>query len=179
MTFVMWTVWAAFVVFTAALYIYRSSLTRDEEDQIFLDDSFQHEKNRAGDHRFQSCQGRAACAHRHLAGRWYVRGRSHLLRARHHDPAPFDRVTRHSPLPAPCGEPLSHGRNSCAQSQPQHHRAAGCWRSCPRDRFLTQLVDHVESVVDHNNKRRRADQRENQPLQWLDLLDLNGNRRLL
>jgi hypothetical protein len=40
---VMWTVWAAFVVFTAALYIYRSSLTRDEEDQIFLDDSFQHE----------------------------------------------------------------------------------------------------------------------------------------
>jgi hypothetical protein len=46
MTFVpvMWTVWAAFVVFTAALYIYRSSLTRDEEDQIFLDDSFDHEK---------------------------------------------------------------------------------------------------------------------------------------
>jgi hypothetical protein len=46
MTFVpvMWTVWAAFVVFTAALYIYRSSLTRDEEDQIFLDDSFEHEK---------------------------------------------------------------------------------------------------------------------------------------
>jgi hypothetical protein len=40
---VMWTVWALFVVFTAALYIYRSSLTRDEEDQIFLDDSFQHE----------------------------------------------------------------------------------------------------------------------------------------
>jgi hypothetical protein len=46
MTFVpvMWTVWAAFVVFTAAAYIYRSSLTRDEEDQIFLDDSFEHEK---------------------------------------------------------------------------------------------------------------------------------------
>jgi hypothetical protein len=46
MTFVpvMWTVWAAFVVFTAALYIYRSSVTRDEEDQIFLDDSFEHEK---------------------------------------------------------------------------------------------------------------------------------------
>jgi hypothetical protein len=41
---VMWMVWAAFVVFTAALYVYRSSLTRDEEDQIFLDDSFQHEK---------------------------------------------------------------------------------------------------------------------------------------
>jgi hypothetical protein len=40
---VMWTVWAAFVVFTAALYVYRSSLTRDEEDQIFLDDCFEHE----------------------------------------------------------------------------------------------------------------------------------------
>jgi hypothetical protein len=46
MTFVpvMWTVWSAFVVFAAALYVYRSSLTRDEEDQIFLDDSFEHEK---------------------------------------------------------------------------------------------------------------------------------------
>ena len=41
---VIWSVWAAFVVFTAALYIYRSSLTRDEEDQIFLDDSFAHER---------------------------------------------------------------------------------------------------------------------------------------
>ncbi len=46
MTFVpvMWTVWSTFVLFMAALYIYRSSLTRDEEDQIFLDDSFDHEK---------------------------------------------------------------------------------------------------------------------------------------
>lgn len=41
---VMWSVWAAFVMVTAALYIYRSNLTRDEEDQIFLDDSFEHEK---------------------------------------------------------------------------------------------------------------------------------------
>lgn len=42
MTFVpvMWTIWSAFVVFTAALYIYRSTLTKNEEDQIFLDDSF-------------------------------------------------------------------------------------------------------------------------------------------
>ena len=46
MTFVpvMWTVWSAFVVFMAALYIYRSSLTKNEEDQIFLDDSFSHEQ---------------------------------------------------------------------------------------------------------------------------------------
>ena len=46
MTFVpiMWTVWSALVVFMAALYVYRSNLTRDEEDQIFLDDSFDHEK---------------------------------------------------------------------------------------------------------------------------------------
>ena len=42
---VMWTVWTAVVVITAALYVYRTSLTRDEEDQIFLDDSFEHEKS--------------------------------------------------------------------------------------------------------------------------------------
>jgi hypothetical protein len=41
---VMWVVWSALVVVTAALYIYRSSLTKDEEDQIFLDDSFSHER---------------------------------------------------------------------------------------------------------------------------------------
>ncbi len=46
MTFapVMWTVWCSLVAVMAALYIYRSSLTRDEEGQIFLDDSFEHEK---------------------------------------------------------------------------------------------------------------------------------------
>jgi hypothetical protein len=42
---VMWIVWSVIVLFTAALYIYRSNLTRDEEDQIFLDDSFSHEKS--------------------------------------------------------------------------------------------------------------------------------------
>lgn len=41
---VMWSVWGALVVVMAALYIYRVTLTRDEEDQIFLDDSFEHEK---------------------------------------------------------------------------------------------------------------------------------------
>ena len=43
-TMVIWSVWAAFVLFMAVVYLYRSSLTRDEEDQIFLDDSFEHEK---------------------------------------------------------------------------------------------------------------------------------------
>ncbi len=42
---VMWSIWGALVVVMAALHIYRSSLTRDEEDQIFLDDSFEHEKS--------------------------------------------------------------------------------------------------------------------------------------
>ena len=41
---VMWIVWAVFVVFMAAMYIYRSSLTKNEEDQIFLDESFDREK---------------------------------------------------------------------------------------------------------------------------------------
>ncbi len=46
MTFmiVMWVVWSVLVLITAGLYVYRSSLTKDEEDQIFLDDSFEHEK---------------------------------------------------------------------------------------------------------------------------------------
>jgi hypothetical protein len=46
MTFVegMWFVWGALVLVTAALYLYRSRLERDEEDQIFLDDSFGQEK---------------------------------------------------------------------------------------------------------------------------------------
>lgn len=42
---VIWVVWSTIVLLTAALYIYRSNLTRDEEDQIFLDDSFEHEKS--------------------------------------------------------------------------------------------------------------------------------------
>jgi len=41
---VMWIVWAVFVLLLAAMYIYRSFLTKNEEDQIFLDDSFNTEK---------------------------------------------------------------------------------------------------------------------------------------
>jgi hypothetical protein len=46
MTFVpvMWTVWGLTILLMAIMFIYRSRLTRDEEDQIFLDDSFSHEK---------------------------------------------------------------------------------------------------------------------------------------
>ena len=42
---VMWTVWCALVAIAAVLWVYRSSLTKDEEDQIFLDDSFEHERS--------------------------------------------------------------------------------------------------------------------------------------
>jgi len=41
---VIWSVWSLCVLFLAAMYLYRSRLTRDEEDQIFLDDSFSHER---------------------------------------------------------------------------------------------------------------------------------------
>jgi hypothetical protein len=42
---VMWGVWGGLVIITACLFLYRSRLTKDEEDQIFLDDSFDHEKS--------------------------------------------------------------------------------------------------------------------------------------
>lgn len=41
---VIWSVWSLCILFLAVMYIYRSRLTRDEEDQIFLDDSFNHER---------------------------------------------------------------------------------------------------------------------------------------
>lgn len=41
---VIWSVWILCVLFLAIMYLYRSRLTRDEEDQIFLDDSFSHER---------------------------------------------------------------------------------------------------------------------------------------
>lgn len=46
MTFVpiMWSVWGAFVVLMLSLHVYRGSLEKNEDDQIFLDDSFEHER---------------------------------------------------------------------------------------------------------------------------------------
>jgi hypothetical protein len=41
---IMWTVWSVLVLLAIALYLYRSRLTRDEDDQIFLDDSFDQMK---------------------------------------------------------------------------------------------------------------------------------------
>jgi len=37
-------VWGALILITAVIYVYRSRLTRDEDDQIYLDDAFSHEK---------------------------------------------------------------------------------------------------------------------------------------
>ncbi len=46
MTFVpvMWTVWGVLVLLMLSLHIYRSSLEKNEDDQIFLDESFEHER---------------------------------------------------------------------------------------------------------------------------------------
>jgi type VI protein secretion system component VasF len=46
MTFypVMLSIRGVLAVVVAALFVYRTSLTRDEDDQIYLDDAFQHEK---------------------------------------------------------------------------------------------------------------------------------------
>ncbi|MGA2350642.1 MAG: hypothetical protein ABSF70_09445 [Terracidiphilus sp.] len=46
MTFVpvIWTIWGLLAVVAIGLSVYRSSLTRDEEDQIYLDAAFDHEK---------------------------------------------------------------------------------------------------------------------------------------
>ena len=46
MTFVpaMWTVWGALVLITAAIYLYRGRLARDEDDELFLGEGFEHEK---------------------------------------------------------------------------------------------------------------------------------------
>lgn len=39
---VMWSVWGAFVLILIAVKIYTLRLTRDEDDQVILDDSFNH-----------------------------------------------------------------------------------------------------------------------------------------
>ena len=46
MTFVpvMLSVWGLTVAIMVGTLLYRSRLTKDEEDQLFLDDSFSHEK---------------------------------------------------------------------------------------------------------------------------------------
>jgi hypothetical protein len=42
---ILWSAWGVAVVAFASLYLYREALTRDEEDQVFLDDSFNDHKN--------------------------------------------------------------------------------------------------------------------------------------
>jgi len=46
MTFlpIMLSIWGLTILFMAAMLLYRSRLTKDEEDQLFLDDSFSQEK---------------------------------------------------------------------------------------------------------------------------------------
>ena len=47
MTFVpvLWTIWGVLFAIMTALFVYRSRLTKNEADQLFLDDSFDHERN--------------------------------------------------------------------------------------------------------------------------------------
>ena len=41
---IMWTLWGVIVASMLLLHVYRSSLEKNEDDQIFLDDSFEHER---------------------------------------------------------------------------------------------------------------------------------------
>jgi putative Mn2+ efflux pump MntP len=41
---VMWSVWGALVLLVVGLKVYMSSLARDEDDQLILDDSFDNVK---------------------------------------------------------------------------------------------------------------------------------------
>ncbi len=41
---IMWSLWGVFVALMLSLHVYRGSLEKNEDDQIFLDDSFEHEK---------------------------------------------------------------------------------------------------------------------------------------
>jgi hypothetical protein len=42
---IMWSLWGAVVVLMFSLHIYRGTLEKNEDDQIFLDDSFEQERN--------------------------------------------------------------------------------------------------------------------------------------
>ena len=42
---IMWTVWGGLVLILAGIWVYRSRLERDEEDQIFIDEAFAQEKS--------------------------------------------------------------------------------------------------------------------------------------
>ena len=46
---IVWGVWILCAVFLAVMHLYRSRLTRDEEDQIFLDDAANHQKKEQED----------------------------------------------------------------------------------------------------------------------------------
>ena len=41
---IMWSVWGLTVLVMAIMFLYRSRLTKDEADQIFLDESFSREQ---------------------------------------------------------------------------------------------------------------------------------------
>ncbi len=43
--YVVWIVWAAIITILLILLLYRSNLTRYEEDQIFLDDAASHQQH--------------------------------------------------------------------------------------------------------------------------------------
>ena len=40
----MWGVWGALALLTCLVALYRARISRDEDDQLFLDDSFRHEE---------------------------------------------------------------------------------------------------------------------------------------
>jgi len=41
---IMWSIWGLTVLAMAIMFLYRSRLTKDEADQIFLDDAFSREQ---------------------------------------------------------------------------------------------------------------------------------------
>jgi hypothetical protein len=41
---IMWSIWGVFVALMLSLHVYRGALEKNEDDQIFLDDSFDHER---------------------------------------------------------------------------------------------------------------------------------------